>query len=30
MLADFSVIETNTFDPNRVLNYFFNKEKEVA
>ena len=28
MLADFSVIETNTFDPNRVLNYFFNKEKE--
>ncbi len=30
MLADFSVIETNTFDPNRVLNYFFNKEKEVG
>jgi hypothetical protein len=30
MLADFSVIETNTFDPNRVLNYFFNKEKEAA
>src|SRR5215207_7380812 len=30
MLADFSVIETNTFDPNRVLNYFFNKENEVA
>jgi hypothetical protein len=30
MLADFSVIETDTFDPNRVLNYFFNKEKEVA
>ncbi len=30
MLADFSVIETNTFDPNRVLHYFFNKEKEVA
>ena len=30
MLADFSVIEANTFDPNRVLNYFFNKEKEVG
>jgi hypothetical protein len=30
MLADFSVIETNTFDPNRVLNYFFDKEKEVG
>jgi hypothetical protein len=30
MLADFSVIETSTFDPNRVLNYFFNKEKEVG
>ena len=30
MLADFSVIETITFDPNRVLNYFFNKEKEVG
>ena len=30
MLADFTVIETNTFDPNRILNYFFNKEKEVA
>ncbi len=30
MLADFTVIETNTFDPDRVLNYFFNKEKEVA
>ena len=30
MLADFSVIETNTFDPNRVLDYFFNKEKEAA
>ncbi len=29
MLADFTVIETNTFDPNRVLNYFFNKEKET-
>jgi hypothetical protein len=29
MLADFTVIETNTFDPNRVLNYFFNKEKEA-
>jgi hypothetical protein len=29
MLADFTVIETNTFDPNRVLNYFFNKEKEI-
>jgi hypothetical protein len=30
MLADFTVIESNTFDPERVLNYFFNKEKEVA
>ena len=30
MLADFTIIETNTFDPDRVLNYFFNKEKEVA
>ena len=30
MLADFTVIETNTFDPERVLNYFFIKEKEVA
>ena len=30
MLADFTVIETNTFDPNRILNYFFNKEKEVG
>ncbi|MDP8906402.1 MAG: hypothetical protein M3M88_02650 [Thermoproteota archaeon] len=30
MLADFTVIESNTFDPDRVLNYFFNKEKEVA
>ncbi|MBA3976670.1 MAG: hypothetical protein H0X50_00550 [Nitrosopumilus sp.] len=30
MLADFTVIETNTFDPDRVLNYFFNKEKEVG
>ncbi len=30
MLADFTVIETNTFDPDRILNYFFNKEKEVA
>jgi hypothetical protein len=30
MLADFTVIETNTFDPDRVLNYFFIKEKEVA
>jgi hypothetical protein len=29
MLADFTVIKTNTFDPNRVLNYFFNKEKET-
>jgi hypothetical protein len=29
MLADFTVIETDTFDPNRVLNYFFNKEKEM-
>ena len=30
MLADFTVIETNTFDPERILNYFFIKEKEVA
>ncbi|HYP43352.1 MAG TPA: hypothetical protein VEQ18_04960 [Candidatus Nitrosocosmicus sp.] len=30
MLADFTVIETNTFDPDRVLNYFFIKEKEVG
>ena len=30
MLADFTVIETNTFDPNKVLNYFFNKEKEIS
>jgi hypothetical protein len=30
MLADFTVIESSTFDPERVLNYFFNKEKEVA
>ena len=30
MLADFTVIETNTFDPDRVLNYFFIKEKEVV
>jgi hypothetical protein len=29
MLADFTVIDTNTFDPNRVLNYFFSKEKEI-
>ena len=27
MLADFTVIETNTFDPERILNYFFNKRK---
>jgi hypothetical protein len=30
MLADFTVIETNTFDPNKVLNFFFNKEKEIS
>jgi hypothetical protein len=30
MLADFTVIETNTFDPERILNYFFIKEKEIA
>jgi hypothetical protein len=30
MLADFTVIETNTFDPERILNYFFIKEKEVT
>ncbi len=30
MLADFTVIETDTFDPNRILNYFFNKEKDIA
>jgi len=29
MLADFTVIESETFDPNRVINYFFNKEKEL-
>lgn len=29
MLADFTVIETNSFDPNAVLNYFFTKEKEI-
>lgn len=29
MLADFTVIDTNTFDPNKVLNYFFSKEKEI-
>ena len=29
MLADFTIIQTNTFDPNKVLNYFFNKEKEI-
>ncbi len=29
MLADFTVIEAETFDPNRVINYFFNKEKEI-
>jgi len=30
MLADFTIIQTNTFDPNKVLNYFFNKEKEIS
>ena len=30
MLADFTIIQANTFDPNRVLNYFFNKEKNFA
>jgi len=29
MLADFTIIQANTFDPNKVLNYFFNKEKEI-
>ena len=29
MLADFTIIQTNTFDPNKILNYFFNKEKEI-
>jgi hypothetical protein len=29
MLADFTITDTNTFDPNKVLNYFFNKEKEI-
>ncbi len=29
MLADFTVITAETFDPNRVINYFFNKEKEI-
>jgi len=30
MLADFTIIQTNTFDPNKILNYFFNKEKEIS
>ena len=30
MLADFTIIQANTFDPNKVLNYFFNKEKEIS
>ena len=30
MLADFTIIQTNTFDPNKVLNFFFNKEKEIS
>jgi hypothetical protein len=29
MLADFTITDTSTFDPNKVLNYFFNKEKEI-
>jgi len=30
MLADFTIIQTNTFDPNKILNFFFNKEKEIS
>lgn len=29
MLGDFSVIETETFDPNLIINYFFEKEKLI-
>ncbi len=29
MLGDFSVIEITTFDPNKIIQYFFLKEKEI-
>lgn len=29
MLGDFSVIDVGTFDPNIIINYFFNKEKAI-
>jgi hypothetical protein len=30
MLGDFTITETNTFDPQKIINYFFSIEKEIS